>query len=129
MSLSDAKVGPAIAVSDMSRAKDYYESKLGLSGGEEQGDGGTRYPCGGGTSVHVYPSPNASASGATVAAWEVEDLDAAVEELRSNGVSFEQYDQGELKTNEKGIADLGDAKVAWCKDPDGNVLGVMQETP
>src|ERR671919_36753 len=62
MRLSDAKVGPAIAVSDMSRAKEFYESKLGLSGGEEEGDGGITYPCGEGTSVHVFPSPNASAS-------------------------------------------------------------------
>jgi catechol 2,3-dioxygenase-like lactoylglutathione lyase family enzyme len=128
MRLSDAKVEAVIAVSDMSRAKEFYESKLGLSGGEEQGDGGTRYPCGEGTSVHVYPSPSASASGATLAGWEVDDLDATVDELTSNGVSFERYEQGELKTNEKGIADLGDAKAAWCKDPDGNVVGVLQYT-
>jgi hypothetical protein len=73
-----------------------------------------------------FPSPKASASGATVAGWDVDDLDATVDELTSNGVSFEQYDQGELKTNEKGIADLGDAKAAWCKDPDGNVLGILE---
>ncbi len=128
MKLSDAKVGAAIAVSDMSRAKEFYESKLGLSGGEEQGDGGTTYPCGEGTSVHVFPSPNASASGATVAGWDVDDLDATVDELTSNGVSFEQYDEGQMKTNEKGIADFGDAKTAWCKDPDGNLLGVGEYT-
>jgi hypothetical protein len=49
-----------------------------------------------------------------------------VDELSSNGVTFEQVDQGPIKTDEKGIATLGDSKTAWFKDPDGNTLGVIQ---
>jgi catechol 2,3-dioxygenase-like lactoylglutathione lyase family enzyme len=124
MDVQDCRVGATVPVSDMARAKEFYEGKLGLSGGRELGDGGVTYDCAGNTSIHVYPSPdNAGKSGATLAAFETDDVDGLVDELTSNGVTFEQY-TGELETNEKGIADLGDAKVAWFKDPDGNTLGV-----
>jgi len=73
--LSDNRVIPAIAVSDMSRAREFYEGTLGLSDGEERPDGGMRYRCGGGTSIRAYPSPqNAGKSTATLAGFEVADI-------------------------------------------------------
>jgi len=48
-----------------------------------------------------------------------------VDELTANGVTFEHYDTDRLKTNEKGIAELGDERVAWFKDPDGNILSIQ----
>jgi catechol 2,3-dioxygenase-like lactoylglutathione lyase family enzyme len=126
MSLSDYKVGSAVPVSDTGKAKEFYEGKLGLTGGEEQGDGGTTYPCAEGTEIHPYPSPdNAGKSGATLAFWRVDDVDKIVDDLASNGVTFEQYDMDPIKTNEKGISELPDGnKVAFFKDPDGNILAV-----
>lgn len=127
MGLSDAKVEPAVPVSDMEKAKQFYEDKLGLSGGREIGDGGITYPCGAGREIHIYPSPaNAGSSGGTIAAWEVEDLEKTVDELAANGVTFEQIDGDRIKTNEKGIAALGEDRMAWFKDPDGNVFGMAQ---
>jgi catechol 2,3-dioxygenase-like lactoylglutathione lyase family enzyme len=128
MSLSDYKVGAVIAVSDMGRAKEFYEGKLGLSGGEDAGDGGHSYPCAGGTELHIYPSPdNAGKSAATMAGWDVDDIEKVVDELSSRGVSFEQYDEGPLTTDEKGIAEPGDgAKAAFFRDPDGNTFGLIQ---
>jgi hypothetical protein len=72
------------------------------------------------------PSPdNAGKSGATLAFWRVDDVDKVIDELASNGVSFEQSDMDPIKTNEKGIAELpDDNKVAWSKDQDGNILAV-----
>jgi catechol 2,3-dioxygenase-like lactoylglutathione lyase family enzyme len=111
----------------MTKAKAFYEGMLGLSGGREIGDGGITYPCGAGREIHIYPSPgNAGKSGGTIAAWEVDDLEKTVDELTANGVSFEQYDSDRIKTNEKGIAELGNDRVAWFKDPDGNVHGIAQ---
>jgi catechol 2,3-dioxygenase-like lactoylglutathione lyase family enzyme len=124
MSLSDGKVSPAVGVSDMGKAKEFYEGKLGLTGGPETGDGGVDYQCGEGTALHVYPSPGAKPSGATLAAWDVDDFEATVDELIGNGVSFEQYDDEPLKTDEKGIATLNGDKIAFVKDPDGNILAV-----
>ena len=127
MNLGDAKVEPAVPVSDMAKAKDFYENKLGLSGGRQIFDGGITYPCGGGREIHLYPSPaNAGISTGSVAAWEVTDLEQTVDELTANGVTFEHYDTDRLKTNDKGIAELGDERVAWFKDPDGNTHGVVQ---
>ena len=91
------------------------------------GDGGITYPCGAGREIPIYPSPtNAGKSGGTIAAWEVEDLEKTVDELTANGVSFEQVDGDRIKTNEKGIAELGEDRMAWFKDPDGNVFGMAQ---
>src|SRR4030095_16763583 len=96
----------------------------------EIGDGGITYPCGAGRAIHIYPSPdNAGKSGGTIAAWEGENLENTVDELIANGVSFEQVHSDRIKTNEKGIAALGDDRVAWFKDPDGNVHGIAQIGP
>ena len=127
MGLGDAKVEPVVPVSDMAKAKEFYEGKLGLSGGRPIGDGGITYPCGAGREIHIYPSPaNAGKSSGTIAAWEVEDLEKTVDELTANGVSFAQVDSDRIKTNEKGIAELGEDRMAWFKDPDGNFHGVAQ---
>jgi catechol 2,3-dioxygenase-like lactoylglutathione lyase family enzyme len=127
MSLSDSRVAPAIAVSDMNDARGFYEGKLGLSGGKDQDDGGHTYPCGGGTEIHVYPSPgNAGTSGATLAAWAVDDVEATVDSLTAKGVTFEQYGEP-FNTDEKGIARLGGLSVAWFRDPDGNILAIGDE--
>lgn len=120
------RVIPTIAVSDMATAKDFYEGKLGLSGGEDQPDGGHEYPCPGGTAIHIYPSPgNAGMSSATLAGFDADDIEATVDELTSRGVVFEQYGEP-FNTNEKGIAEMGGQKGGWFKDPDGNILAVFQ---
>jgi catechol 2,3-dioxygenase-like lactoylglutathione lyase family enzyme len=126
MSLSKYGVAAVIAVSDMDSAKKFYEGKLGLSADTEAGDGGRTYECGAGSAIHVYPSPNyAGKSMATMASWAVDDLQRVVDELTSNGVTFERYD--EPKTDDKGIATVGEVKTAWFRDPDGNTLGLVQE--
>ena len=125
MALGSYRVNPAIPVSDMERAKAFYEGTLGLADGEAVSDGGLTYPAGEGTSLHIYPSPdNAGKSGATLAFFEVGDVEKVVDELSSAGVTFEQYDMDPIETNEKGIAEIGEDKVAWLKDPDGNILAV-----
>ncbi|HEY2582119.1 MAG TPA: VOC family protein, partial [Mucilaginibacter sp.] len=57
---------------------------------------------------------------------QVPDVEKAVDELIGKGIVFEQYDGG-IKTNEKGIASGGGGpKIAWFKDPAGNILSVLQ---
>lgn len=128
MGLSENPVVSVIAVSDMSKAREFYEGLLGLSSDAERPDGGIRYRCGGGTSLHVYPSPdNAGKSTATLAGFIVDDIESAVDALTAKGASFEQYDLGQIRTDAKGIARLGDAQSAWLKDPDGNIVALNQE--
>jgi len=124
MGLNDGRVGAAIAVADMNRAVEFYEGKLGLRSNGDDPDGGRTYQCGGGTTVHIFPSPLARASGATAAGWIVEDVEGTIDDLIANGVTFEQYSDGPFATDEKGLARMGDYVGAWVKDPDGNVLGI-----
>jgi catechol 2,3-dioxygenase-like lactoylglutathione lyase family enzyme len=123
MGLSDNPVTASVAVSDAARAKEFYEGKLGLSGGQDQPDGGHTYDCAGGTKVHVYPSEAAGGGRTTIAWWEVGDIEATVDELTANGVTFEQYGEP-FNTDAKGIARLGSLAAAWFKDPDGNILAI-----
>jgi catechol 2,3-dioxygenase-like lactoylglutathione lyase family enzyme len=127
MSLSSYRVGAAVAVSDMNRAKEFYEGTLGLTAAGDDPDGGRTYACGEQTTLHVFPSPgSAGGSRATIAGWTVDDLEAVVDELAASGVSFERYDAPQITTDEKGIAVVGGSKGAWFKDPDGNILGLIQ---
>src|SRR5215212_4635312 len=127
MGLSRYKVAAAVAVSNMDRARKFYEGKLGLSVGIDSGDN-VQYRCAEGTVFHVYLSPeHAGKSTATLASWGVDDVERIVDELTKRGVIFEQYDGPGLKTDEKGIATFErDAKVAYFKDPDGNTLSIAQ---
>jgi catechol 2,3-dioxygenase-like lactoylglutathione lyase family enzyme len=126
MSLSDSTVSATIAVSDLQRAKEFYEGKLGLSpsGGSEEAQVVT-YGCGDGSELVVYVSEHAGKATATVATWDVSDLEQLVDELSSKGVEFEQYDEP-LKTDERGILSSEEGIVAWFKDPDGNTIAVGQ---
>ena len=123
MSLSTSPVRATVAVADIDRAAEFYEGKLGLEPMEGGPDMVRIYPCGEGTQLQVYASPdNAGKATATVASWSVEDLEALVGELTGKGVEFASYDTP--GTAENGIHTFGAHKVAWMLDPDGNNLAV-----
>jgi catechol 2,3-dioxygenase-like lactoylglutathione lyase family enzyme len=126
MGLSDHRVEAAMAVSDLDRARHFYEDQLGLVPGEEDPQG-VRYPCAQGSGVFVYLSPeNAGQSSATLAGWSVDDLDQTMQELGSRGVVFERYDQPGITTDERGVFDAGRFRAAWVRDPDGNTIAITQ---
>lgn len=127
MSLGSYRIRTSIAVSELAEAAKFYEGKLELAPGEEQSDESSIYECGGGTSLHIYESPaHAGKAPATLATWYVDDLEQVVDELASNGVTIERYDDPTLKTDEKGIHQLGDGRVAWFQDPDGNTFAIEE---
>jgi catechol 2,3-dioxygenase-like lactoylglutathione lyase family enzyme len=126
MGMSGYRILANIAVSDLKRARDFYEGKLGLTVATVRGDGGVTYDGGEGTSVHIYSSPdNAGLSQATQVGWVTPDIEKVATELQAAGVEFEHYASEELTTDERGIATMGDARAAWFKDPDGNILGLI----
>jgi catechol 2,3-dioxygenase-like lactoylglutathione lyase family enzyme len=126
--IANAQPEPIIPVSDLDRAASFYGETLGLKELERHEDPAAnpmiRYAVGGG-SVLVYKSVGAGQSRHTVAGFVVEDLEAEVDDLRRRGVTFEEYDLGDIST-EGGIATIGTARAAWFKDPDGNVLAIGQ---
>lgn len=127
MSLSDCTVNASVAVSDMTRARAFYEDKLSLSAEAEQADGSRLYGCGGTTVLHVYPAPDSAGKTAgTIATWHTADLEPLVDELSARGVTFEHYDDPPRKTNSKGIQEIPDGKVAWLRDLDGNTFAIEQ---
>src|ERR671914_2144956 len=131
MGLSSYRLNAFIAVTDMTRAEEFYEGRLGLPVVRTDADGSKVYASGGVESLVVYPSPDhAGRSTATLVTWYVDDVELVVDELTSNGVTFEQY-EGVLEsgfdygTDEKGISPrAGGGKVAWFKDPDGNIFSI-----
>ncbi len=124
MSLKDCKVGTAVAVSDMARAREFYEGKLGLVPGEQNDEMAT-YECGEGTGLFVYVSEHAGSNKATLAGFEVSDFDDVRAELADSGIEFERYDdESGVKTDDDGVFDGPGFRAAWFKDPDGNIFAI-----
>jgi catechol 2,3-dioxygenase-like lactoylglutathione lyase family enzyme len=134
VSLSNYRLNAQAAVTDMARAEEFYEGKLGLSAVRAGADGSKAYASGGDASLVVYPSPDhAGGSTATLATWYVDDVEQMVDQLTSKGVTFEHY-EGVLEsgfdygTDERGISPrAGGGKVAWFKDPDGNIFAIESD--
>jgi catechol 2,3-dioxygenase-like lactoylglutathione lyase family enzyme len=122
--LTNAAIVPYIPVSNLARARKFYEGTLGLTPKEEYA-GGVIYECGKGSWVFMYPSPGAGTSKASTAFWAVDDVVAEVAELKARGVVFEEYDMPGIKMVNS-IATAGGAKTAWFKDSEGNILAVSQ---
>lgn len=123
--LCDAPVVPSIPVSDMRRAARFYEDALGLKPIASPAPGVAFYACGENTSLFLYERPSTK-SDHTLASFIVDDVKAIVHELRGKGVHFEEYDLPGLKTVD-GVASMGEAKSAWFRDPDGNMLALNEK--
>jgi catechol 2,3-dioxygenase-like lactoylglutathione lyase family enzyme len=121
--LGDNPIGAMIPASDLARAKAFYADTLGLKVVKEDPEG-VQFESGG-IRFDVYPT-RASGGTATVAGWIVQDLDTEMEDLRSRGIQFEEYDLPGLKTV-NGIAEIEGFRGAWFKDTEGNVLAVAQD--
>lgn len=122
--LSDKNVVATIAVRDMDAARAFYEDKLGLNGDDSMAPEVMTYTTGD-SSLFVYKSDYAGGYGATVATWLVgNDLEKIVKSLQGKGVAFEHYDMPDTIRNGD-IHVSGDMKMAWLKDPDGNILALV----
>ena len=110
-----------VAVKDLEAARRFYEDKLGLEKGPDQSDQVSTYKTGG-TRLVVYTSQFAGTNKATSVTWGVGgEFDEIVRSLQSKGVTFERYDGLPGVTREGDVHRVGDLKLAWFKDPDGNI--------
>jgi catechol-2,3-dioxygenase len=125
--LGDKDAAASLAVSDLQSARQFYENTLGLTSVQEP-PGGILYRSGNSV-VLVYESEYAGTNQATAASWAVgDDFDAIVDQLRSRGVSFEHYDDLPDTTREGDVHMAADFKAVWFKDPDGNILNLVNQT-
>ena len=113
-----------IPATDIDRAKKFYGDVLGFAGSEEY-PGGYLFTSGN-TTFCLYPTTASQPAGHTLASWLVDDVEKTVDEMKAKGVSFEDYDLPELKT-ENSIASQGDYRCAWFTDSEGNILSVTQK--
>ena len=123
--LKNCPVVPYIPVSDLGRARTFYEQVIGLVP-VETANGGVSYAGANGSSIFMYVSSNAGTSKASQAFWQVTDLAAEMAELRARGVVFEEYDFPGFPMVD-GVATGGGAMSAWFKDTEGNYLCLHED--
>ena len=113
-----------LAVRDLTAARNFYEGTLGLTEIDSMGDELIVYRSGN-TTLNVYTSQEAGTNKATAVTWAVGDqVEDVVRALKAKGVAFEHYDMPDT-TLQGDIHVAGDMKVAWFKDPDGNILNIV----
>jgi len=124
----DTKAFSSFSVNNLQKAKKFYGETLGLEVSEAYGGRLLELHIGGGRNVLIYPKDNHTPATFTILNFPVENLEQSVDDLTKRGVRFEIYNEGDIKTDEKGISLSDDGpKIAWFKDPAGNVLSMLEE--
>jgi predicted enzyme related to lactoylglutathione lyase len=113
------------SVDDIQKAKEFYGKTLGMDV-TENAMGILELHIANGGKVIIYPKPNHVPATFTVLNLPVASVDKAVDDLTKAGVKFEIYDYPDLKTDARGIAQGQGPKIAWFKDPAGNILSVLE---
>ena len=124
--LANAPVTTILPVIDMERARDFYENRLGLKPVGLKPDGKFVYACAGGAVIALFPKDGGTKADHTAVSFQVEDIEAAIQELKRAGVTFEDYDFPGLKTVGH-VCVLGAEKAAWFKDTEGNYLCIHED--
>ncbi|KRE43470.1 VOC family protein [Knoellia sp. Soil729] len=129
--ISDHTPVTTLGVSDLQRARDFYEGTLGFAPGTEMMDQGITYRSGSG-SFFVYLSEFAGSNKATAMMFELPDdaFDGTVDRLRSKGVTFTTFEAEGMEFTD-GVASMGDGafRSVWFEDPDGNILNLGTPMP
>ena len=121
---ADQEVMATVAVKNLKAAKPFYEKTLGLKPTAKQQEGTLAFQCGK-SILLIYESPFAGTNKATSATWRAGDeIDGIVKTLKTKGVPFEHYDFPGM-TLKGDIHVMGTHKVAWFKDPDGNIMSIV----
>jgi predicted enzyme related to lactoylglutathione lyase len=127
--LDTGTVTANIPAADLSRAREFYADKLGVTPSQEMEGVMLLYRTAGGSVFSVYQTEYAGQAGHTIAQWHVDDVDAEVRDLKAKGIAFEHYDLPGVDWNDD-IASLGDmGKAAWFKDSEGNILCIDDGFP
>jgi len=113
-----------LAVKDLAKAKTFYTQTLGLQQVDAEGDEVIVFKSGH-SNINVYRSQFAGSNRATAVTWTVPDIEDTVKTLKAKGVKFEHYDDMPGLNRSGDIYEADGMKVAWFKDPDGNILNVV----
>jgi predicted enzyme related to lactoylglutathione lyase len=119
----NTKAFSGFAVDDIDAARKFYGQTLGIKTSQEYGL--MTLHLAGGRDTIVYPKPDHTPATYTILNFQVDDIEAAVDELAQAGVRFERYEG--MDQDDRGINRGGGPYIAWFKDPAGNILSVLQE--
>ncbi|XZF12395.1 VOC family protein [Chitinophagaceae bacterium MMS25-I14] len=125
--LQDSKSFSSFSVNDLPLAKKFYMETLGISTSSRM-ESTLELDLSDGNKVMLYEKPNHVPATFTVLNFVVQNVEQTVDQLIAKGVRFEQY-SGEIQTDEKGIFRGNGPKIAWFKDPAGNILSVLENNP
>jgi catechol 2,3-dioxygenase-like lactoylglutathione lyase family enzyme len=124
--LANSKAYSGFAVDDLDQARQFYGETLGLKVELlDEENGLLTLHLAGERDTMIYLSPDFTPASYTILNFPVDDIDKAVDELTSRGITFERYD--EMPQDDKGVMREGGPLIAWFKDPAGNTLSVLQE--
>ena len=118
------KAFSSFSVNDLRKAKQFYGETLGLEVSEKP-EGLELHAAG--TEIFIYPKSNHTPATFTILNFPVDDIEQANGELMKRGVRFEHYNEGDLKTDDKGIYRGPGPSIAWFKDPAGNILSILED--
>jgi catechol 2,3-dioxygenase-like lactoylglutathione lyase family enzyme len=121
--LQKLEIHATLPVQDMVRAQKFYEDKLGFTQAEVV-PGAVIYRCKDSWFV-LFQSTGSPTGQFTQAGWQTDDIEAAVADLKSRGVVFEEYDFPNFKTVNSVVTTPAN-RAAWFKDSEGNLLGLVQ---
>jgi predicted enzyme related to lactoylglutathione lyase len=119
------KAQATIPASDVARARAFYAEKVGLQPTTEKPQG-LEYELSDGTTFLIFQSQGAASGGHTQLGLRVADAEAAVRDLQSRGLKFEEYDTPNFKTD-NGIASIPGGRGGWFRDSEGNLIAIFQE--
>ena len=123
--LNNATVFASFAVRDTEAAKRFYGDTVGLDVRDGQMPGIIEIG-NDGSNVLVYQKPDHQPAVYTVLNIAVPDIASAVADLGRSGVAFEHYDTAEIRTDADGVMRGNGPKIAWFKDPDGNIISILE---
>ena len=124
--LNDSRVTANIPAADITRARDFYADKLGLTPDQELPGDVLVYRTAGGTEFQVYRTDYAGQAGHTIAQFHVRDIETEVHDLKAKGVTFETYDMPGVRWDGEIASMEGMGRAAWFKDSEGNTMCLDQ---
>lgn len=113
------------SIDDLDAAEDFYGTKLGLEV-SVNAMGFLEIQLASGARILAYTKPNRTPASFTILNFEVDDVEAAVDDLNARGVVTKIYTDPDYGTDAKGIARGQGPDIAWFLDPAGNVLSVLR---
>ena len=122
--LRDSRAFSGFSSNDVAKAKAFYAEKLGLEVTEDHSI--LTLNLAGGGKVIVYPKPNHEPATFTVLNFPVKDIEDTIDSLAKAGIQFERYEG--MDQDPRGISRGEGPRIAWFKDPAGNILSVIQNS-